>query len=224
MAEQESREGINLGETVSRAEDFFKQNKKLITYIGGGIAGLIILFLGWKYYIHSQDQIAQEQALGAIRYFEKDSLDLAIKGDGQSMGLEDLVDEYGLTPTGNLCYYYLGIAYYKKGKPQEAIEKLKKFSGSDNMVAATALNAIASAYEDLKDKDHAAAYYEKAAHEFENDATTPIYLMQAGRVYEESGDRKKALKIYYEIKNKYPNSTEGRDMDKYIAPIEAAMD
>lgn len=220
MAEKKEQV-INVADTVSRAEEFFKKNQKLLSYIGIGILVAAAGIFGWKYYMHSKDKDAKEECIAAIHYWEKDSLDKAIKGDGQNKGLEDLTDEYGFTPAGNLCYYYLGIAYYKKGRLDDAIETLKNFSSSDNLIAALAFNAIGAAYEDKQEKEKAAKYYEKAAREYDDNDYTPIFLMNAARVNEHLGEKKKALALYKEIKKKYPATMEGREADKYIARIEA---
>jgi hypothetical protein len=42
-------------------------------------------------------------------------------------------------------------------------------------------------------------------------------MMKAAMVYEMKNDWKKALSLYERIKNDYPNSTEARDIEKYIA-------
>ena len=47
------------------------------------------------------------------------------------------------------------------------------------------------------------------------------YLLKAGVVAEELGQSEKALGYYKEIKEKYPQSMEGYDVDKYIGRIEA---
>jgi len=49
----------------------------------------------------------------AEQYFEKDSLKLAMNGDGTNPGFIQIIDEYGSTKSGNLARYYLGICYLK---------------------------------------------------------------------------------------------------------------
>ena len=46
------------------------------------------------------------------------------------------------------------------------------------------------------------------------------YLLKAGVVCEELGDNAKALTFYKKIKDQYPQSIEGYDIDKYITRIE----
>jgi TolA-binding protein len=51
----------------------------------------------------------------------------------------------------------------------------------------------------------------------ENELTTPIYMLKAAELLESTGKSAEALKIYETIKQKFPESNEGRNIDKYIA-------
>ena len=46
-------------------------------------------------------------------------------------------------------------------------------------------------------------------------------MLKAGVVCEQMGDNEKALTYYKAIKDKYPQSIEGYDIDKYISRIES---
>ena len=46
------------------------------------------------------------------------------------------------------------------------------------------------------------------------------YLLKAGQVAEELGDKDKALALYNKIKDQYPGAVEAADIDKYITRIE----
>ena len=48
------------------------------------------------------------------------------------------------------------------------------------------------------------------------------YLLKAGAVCEKLGQKDQALAFYKRIKEQYPQSMEGYDIDKYISRIEAA--
>jgi hypothetical protein len=47
-----------------------------------------------------------------------------------------------------------------------------------------------------------------------------MFLLKAGETYELTGDVKKAVEIYNELKINYPNTTEGRNAERYIARAE----
>lgn len=79
------------------------------------------------------------------------------------------------------------------------------------------LGALGDAYSELGKMNEAVDYYKKAAYHFENELTTPMFLKKAGMLLESQQKTAEAKRIYEEIKAKYPNTAEGRDMDKYIA-------
>ena len=71
----------------------------------------------------------------------------------------------------------------------------------------------------LEDYKNALAAYEKAAATVDN-VFAAGYLLKAGQVAEELGDKDKALACYNKIKDQYPNAVEASDIDKYITRIE----
>ena len=209
---------VAVEEALSKSEQFIERNQKILTYVVGGIIVVILLFFGYKKYISGpKEKTAQSLMFTAENYFEKDSLDLALFGDGESYGFMDIIDDYGSTAAGNLAKYYSGICYLKKGEYEDAISYLKKFSGDDVIVPSMALGAIGDAYVQLDELEKAAKYYTDAANKNKNDFTTPTFLMKAGWTYEILGNWDKAKSSYEEIKKDYPRSREAREVDKYIA-------
>jgi tetratricopeptide (TPR) repeat protein len=145
-----------------------------------------------------------------------------LNGDGNYPGVLDIIDNYGRTPAGNLAKYYAGISYLHLGKFKEAIDYLESFKTSDLLLKPVKAGAIGDAYAELGNKEKALKYYLEAAETMTNNFTSPIYLLKAGRMYEMSGDKDKALSAYQTIKEKYGESNEGRMVDKYIARITAS--
>ena len=105
----------------------------------------------------------------------------------------------------------------RRGEFDIAIDYLDSYSGNDIMIGAIALGAIWDSYMELDDPDKARDYYKKAANKNPNDFTSAIYLMKAGRVAEALGDFSVAVSFYEDIKKNYPETKEGREIDKYIA-------
>ena len=69
------------------------------------------------------------------QYFAKDSFNLALNGNGADYeGFEAIIDQYGSTSAGNLAKAYAGICYFKMGENEKALDLLKSFSGSDDMI------------------------------------------------------------------------------------------
>jgi tetratricopeptide (TPR) repeat protein len=209
---------------LSKTEQFIESNQKILTYIIGGIIIVILLFFGFKKFISGpREKKAQTAMFKAEYYFEKDSLDLALNGDGESNGFLDIIDDYGSTKSGNLAMYYAGICYLNKGEFQKAIDHLKKFNGDDIIVSGMALGSIGDAYMSLNNTSKAIDYYLDAADKNPNDFVSPVYMLKAGWAYEIQGNWKEARSIYERIKKEYPQAREARDIDKYIARAKANL-
>jgi len=213
---QDSFESVE--SALSKTEQYIEDNRKSLTIIILAIAVVVGGYLAYqRFYLAPKEVEAQEQMFMAERYFEQDSLRLALEGDGSFYGMLDVIDEFGATKSANLANYYAGICYLRLGEFEEAIEYLKEFDANDRLVSTVAIGAIGDAHVELDELAKGVTYYEKAAAQNSNELTSAIYLKKAGIVYEELGDYKKALTAYEKIKKEFPNSEEGRDIEKYIA-------
>jgi len=207
----------NLEEALSRTEQYIENNQKKLTYIALAIIVVAVgIFSYQKYYRAPLEQSAQVEMFQAQRYFELDSFDLALNGDGNYDGFLDIIDNYGSTEAGNLAAYYSGIAYLHLGEFQNAINYLEDFSSDDFIVSSLAQAAMGDAYMELGNIEKAASNYMSASSVNTNNFTTPIYLQKAGIAYEMIGDYKKALTAYETIEKDFKNSSEARDIEKYI--------
>src|SRR6185437_14814254 len=89
--------------------DFFDRNKKIVTYGGGGLL-ILILAVGYYFYRNNgREEEAQNAMFRAQRYYEADSVNLALKGDGTAsgMGMIEIADEYSGTKSAQLAHYYI---------------------------------------------------------------------------------------------------------------------
>jgi tetratricopeptide (TPR) repeat protein len=208
----------------SRTERYIEENRKSLLIILGGVVAVVLGYFAWeKLYVAPMEEKAQSEMFAAQQYFENDSIDKAIKGDGNHPGFVTIAQEYGVTKSGNLAHYYLGICYLRKGKYEESLSELKQFDTDNALLAPVSTGAMGDANLELGKADEAVSLYLKAAKMSENKFTTPIYLMKAAGVYEDKKDYATALKIYDQIKNEYPNTNEGREIEKYIARAKAAQ-
>ena len=208
----------------SRTELYIEENQKSLTVIVLAIAIIVIGFTLYKRYIVGPKEVeAQSQMYIAEEYFEKDSFNLALNGDGNNMGFLEIIDEYGITRSANLANYYTGISYLHLGEYENAIDYLKDFDSKDQVVKSVATGAIGDAYLELDNEKDALSMYLKAAKQRKNEFTSPIYMMKAAQVYEGQEDYKKAIALYEEVKKEYPESNEAKDIDKYIARAEMLL-
>ena len=207
---------------LTTAEMYFEKNSKIITIVFGTAVVIALLLLAThRFYSVPREAKAKEQIQMAQQYFEKDSFNLAINGDGNYPGFLDIIDNYGSTTAGKLARYYVGVANLHIGKYQEAIDYLEAFKTKDLLLAPVVKGATGDAYSELGNKDKAVKLYMEAAELNPNAFTSPIYYLKAGNLYELLGNKDKALNAYKVIKEKYAESNEGRTIDKYIARLTA---
>ena len=153
--------------------------------------------------------------------FAKDSFDVALNGNGLTKGFLDIKKKYSFTKAANLSNYYIGICYLNKKDYKNAVDNLSSFSTSDPILGAAKLNLIGDAYADQNKSDDAISYYKKAADFSDNEQYTPFYLLKLGMYYETQKKYNDAKEAYNKIKEKYPNTQEGRDIEKYLARVNA---
>lgn len=202
---------------LTSSEQFIEKNQKMIVYVVLALVVIIGGYFGYKHFVSApQSQEASSQIFGAQNYFEKDSFNFALNGDGNTLGFIEIADKYSSTPTGNLANYYAGLSYLYLGEYENAISSLKKFSSDDLLMANMATANIGDAYMQLGNYTKAAEHYKKAAASKANDFSTPGFLMKNALALEKSNDYSGALKIYEKIEKEYPSSQEGRDIEKYI--------
>lgn len=202
--------------TLGKTEQWVEKNYKSLL-IGVGAIVAVILFLNFLNSSKNSSNIeAQNYIFASVNYFEKDSFNLALNGDGQNFGLLEIIDEYGSTDAGNLAYYYAGASYLNLGDNDNAITYLSKFSANDEIVSSVALGSLGDAYMNTGKTDKAISSWKKAANNSNNSFTSPLYLMRAAMALEDKGNTAEAIKLYQSIKDNYSSSDQGSDIDKYI--------
>ena len=218
VTEQERQERVS--ETVSRTDQFFRENKKTIYSILIALLVIGLAIVGYyKFYYQPKSEEAAAQMFPAEASFRSGEFDLALNGDGNVLGFSQIIDDFG-AKAGKDVYFYAGVCELQLGNYQEAINYLKKYKGKESILKARSIACIGDAYAGLENYKEALTYFEKAAAEADN-MFAATYLLKAGVTCEELGDNAKALSFYKKIKDRYPQSMEGYDIDKYITRIES---
>ena len=208
-----------VAEAVSKTEIFFKENgKKMAIILAVAVVLAAGIFCWYKFAYQPAVAEAQGQMITAEQYFGKSDYETALNGDGNALGFAQIIDEYG-KKAGKSVYFYAGTCELQLGNYESAIKYLKSYNGKDAILAARALACIGDAYVGLENYKTALGYFEKAAAKVDN-MFAAGYLLKAGLVAERLGEDAKALSFYKTIKDKYPQSIEGYDIDKYIGRIE----
>ena len=130
------------------------------------------------------------------------------------------MDKYSGTPAANLSRFYAGASYLRLGDFKNAEKYLKDFSTGAVQVNARAKSLLADAYAEQGKKEEAAKLYLEAARTFEKDEfNSAEYLFRAGYLYESLGKNKEAIDAFKQIKQKYPRTERGFEIDKYLARL-----
>ena len=216
--EQEQRQQ-NVAEAVSKTELFFQQYSKLIYGCVAAILLIALAILAYnRFILQPKKEKAQTAMFKAEQKFIQGDYELALKGDDNNMGFEEIIDTYG-KKGGASVYLYAGSCALQTGDFDKAIQYFKKYDGDEKILLSRAQAGMGDAYVGLEDYQNALAAYEKAAATADN-VFAAGYLLKAGQVAEELGDKDKALSYYKKIKDQYPNAVEASDIDKFITRIE----
>ncbi|BDC97936.1 tetratricopeptide repeat protein [Persicobacter psychrovividus] len=208
-----------LADRLSKSERFLEENK--VPFIGGAIALIVIvgLFFFFQHHNSQKDLTAQAEMFQAQYYFEQDSLNLALNGDGNSYGFLKIADEYGSTKAGKLATYYTGVIYLRQGKYDEAINELNDFNPSDLLIQARAYALVGDCYMQKKNFGEALSNYEKAANYNENKHFSPMYLLKAAVAAEQANKLESAKANLEKIVNDYSDANEYQEARKQLARV-----
>lgn len=219
MAEQKNQnEHLNVEDALTQSEAFLIKYKNAII---GGVVAVIIIVAGFIMYKNLYAEPREEKAQAALfkgqEYFEQDAYEQALNGDSIGfVGFLKVADDFSGTKAANLAKAYAGICYAQLGKYEEAVKMLDSFNGKDQMVAPAILGAAGNCYAQLGQLDKAASTLMSAAEKADNNTLSPIFLMQAGEILVKQGKYDDAVDAYTKIKDKYFQSYQAMDIDKYI--------
>jgi tetratricopeptide (TPR) repeat protein len=209
-------------EVLERAKGFWEKNSRMILYISSAVILLAGGYLAYKYLIVlPNEEKAQEEIYKAETNFRKDSLSLALNGNNSTPGFLKVIKKYGNTRTGNLAKFYAGECYLQLGDYKNAVKYLEEFDAHGaKQIEARGEGLLGDAYAEMKQNDKALEHYKKAGSIFPEDALlSSEYLFRAGMLYEIMGKNKEAIEQYKMIKEKFPRSEKGYNIDKYLARL-----
>jgi tetratricopeptide (TPR) repeat protein len=199
---------------------FYEQHKKNISTGVTIIAIAVIGFFAYQQWYKAPNEENANKALAMPQlYFQIDSLNLALNGDGKNLGFAKIQTKFSGTAAGNLAHYYAGICQLKMGDFKGAVKSLGEFDGKGTVLASQAYGAIGMAYMEQNDKAKAIEYFKKATANKEDVLVTPLYLYHLGIAYQANGQNNEAKEAFKRIRDEYPRSLYARDMDKELARL-----
>ena len=216
--------------TVSRGQEdpnpldtvqvFYEKNKKVLSTVTTVVLGVILVFFAYTklYKGPAEEKAATALAMPQL-YFQADSLNMALNGDGKNLGFTKIAKKYEGTAAGNLALYYEGVCFLKMGDPKSAIKSLEAFNGKGTMLAYQAWGLIGDAYMENGNTAKAIENFKKAVGDKDDVLTTPMYLYHLGLAYEAGNQANDAKAAFMRIRDEYPRSLQARDMDKELAKL-----
>ncbi len=205
-------------ESIAASVSFFEKNKtKILTCCGVVVAVIICALLVHQFIITPRNQKAEESIFAAQTLFQTGDYEKALNGDETTMGFLAIADKFKCTKTANVAKLYSGICYAETGKYEEAVKMLNSYDGKgDALISPAATAALGNCYAQLGQNEKAVEYLLKAAKQADNDVLSPTYLIEAGQLYEAMEKPEKALECYKQVKEKYQQSLQFNEIDKYI--------
>ncbi|MCQ2223497.1 MAG: tetratricopeptide repeat protein [Bacteroidaceae bacterium] len=208
-------------EEAAQEQSFLVKNWKKVAIGCGAIAVVALGCVGYTKLVSEPKELAAAEAIAASEnYIKQGDFEKALAGDGQNIGLQAELDQYGSTKSGNLAQLYAGVAYYNEGKYDEAIKALESFDDcGDNMVSPAAIAALGNCYACKGDNQKGAELLVKAAAKADNASLSPVFYIQAGELYELAlNNKEKALECYNKVKDSYKAAyqVQSGEIDKYI--------
>lgn len=210
-----------LREKLSNTELYFEKHKNVVFSIIGALLLIVIGYFLFNYYVRTQNHKAEVDMFQAIFYYEADSLNKALNGDGNNYGFLDIIDNYPLTKAADLAHFYTGSIYLKQGDFDEAISQLNKFKAKDIAVQPRAYSLIGDAYMEKNDANNAIKFYKMAAEYMPNEYLTPEYLEKEAAAYESLKNYESASDCYNEIIKQFYGSSQYQNALKQKARLDA---
>jgi len=206
---------------IAELQNIWDRYGKAGSYVLLAIVVIVAGFIAYHNLVSEpNEKKATEAMFRAEQYYRLDSARLALNGDNINAGFLKIIARYGGTKAANLASFYAGSCYLKMGDYNNAVKYLKDFSTSVQQLQERDYGLLGDAYSELNRKEEAAEQYKKAGTYFEKDELfSPEYLFRSGYLYESIGKNSDAIAMYRMIKDKYPTSQRGVDIDKYLARL-----
>lgn len=190
-----------------------------------GLGVIAVLVVGYILINNKKqnDNLAAANLLSkVVPLYESGSMKEAIEGvKAQNIiGLKQIVEQYGSTEQGETAKIYLANAYSVTGNLEEALKYYEDYSGSNDLLKATALAGKAGILQSKKEYEKASDLFMDAAHVAKENPANAEYTLKAGICLLQAGKKSEAKEIFESIKKDYKNFAPYLEIDKYLAQVE----
>ncbi len=209
--------------TYYKAVDVYQKNQMRI-FIGAGLIVLAIAAIVLYYNNKSKNNLTASSLLSeVIPIYDKAQYKNAIEGNKiqNIAGLQEIVDKYGNTETGETAKIYLANSYYYTGKIDSAYDTYDDYGGGNPLLKAASLSGKAACLEDKKEFEKAAQYLIEAEKISEINPGNPEYLLRAANDLIQINQKDKAKEILNKIKEDYKTTSAATEADKLLVKVQS---
>lgn len=222
--EAAAAEQVHEQDAYQKLEAFFLENRNMIIGVFAVLVIAIGGYFGYKKLIQEPKELDARNKISVVQeFFAKDSLDLALNGDGINPGALAIAESYKNTATGNLARFYTGAIYLKKQEFDNAINYLEKYKPGTAELKGLTNRMLADAWSEKGDMAKATDLYVKAAELAKSEFYSPAYYKMAGDLMLIQERYADAIQVFEIIKKDYPLSEEGQNIQKEIANAQTKM-
>lgn len=212
--DQETRTVIDdVNDSLTGVEQKVVKNKKAIMWVCVGAAAVVAVVL---IYIFGIRKPAIDNANNAIAQAD---LELLVGNDSLALKqYQQVANDYG-HDAGNRAALQSAILLYDKGEYENALEYLKKYSGKESLIGATAKGLEGDCYVNLDKYDEALGCFDQAIKiSDKNPSLTPYFYMKKANVYNAQKNYKAEAEAYQTIIDEYPSFGPqlNIDFEKYL--------
>jgi tetratricopeptide (TPR) repeat protein len=202
---------------------FQKYQRPILVVLFAVVLGVGGVFAYNKFIKQPKEEKASEAIYKVEQFFNMDSSNLVINGDGTTKGALSIIKNHDGTKAADRARFYAGISYLKLKQFDNAIKYLKEFSTDSKAIQMQAYTNLGHAYAETGKKDDAVEAYKKAGNVFTDNADgSAENLALAAGLLQTMNKNKEALDLYREIKSKYPTTNKASEVDKYIYKLSNA--
>lgn len=212
--QEEAKNSIdNLNDNLTKVEQRVQNNQKTIMWTIVALSIVIILVLGYIYFIRRPAQEKAQQAIG-----KADVALITAMSMGDSAMVDSAVNLYSkIADKENRGYLMIAMQQYEKGKYKEALENLKKYDIQDNIVGAGAQTLEGDCYVNMNNLKEALSCYDRAIKTADKNPTiVPVILLKKATVLNAMKDYKAEAEVYRAILKDYSNflnNPQGKSVD-----------
>ena len=175
-------------ETIFKGQQYFNENKRLITRIGGGILLFVTVLILFRSNRSSVSTEADNILASAMSHYRAGNHSMAISD------LDILINQYSSTKSGETAIYYLAIIKMEAGNDSEVWKYAESYArnGLSSSHRAGAYQMLGELNEKEGDYSGAANNYVQAAKFSDTEILSRRNLLRAVDCYLKSGNLDKA--------------------------------